>query len=165
MPLLKLFLDICLYRKGPQDLPASGFLFRLVLAAYWAIGTLLLAPDTGWLAAAMQTATEAAMSLAVVAALLYTVNRPQRFLQMATAWLGTDALVSLLGIPPLQLLAGAGIGPIAGFMWLLLVGWHVAIMAHIVRHALSQTLPVGFVVAVLYTVVSFQAMAFLFPST
>lgn len=164
MPLLKLFLDICLYRKGPQDLPASGFLLRLTLAAYWVVGTLLQAPDSGWLPAMLQTAAELAMSLAVVAVLLYTVGRPQRFLQTATAWLGTDALVSLLGIPPLQLIADIGAGPIAALLWLLLVGWHIAVMAHIVRHALSQSLPVGFVVAVLYTVVSFQALAFLFPS-
>lgn len=164
MPLLKLLLDICLYRKGPQDLPASGFLLRLTLAVYWVVGTLLQAPDTGWLPAMLQTATELLMSLAVVAVLLYTVGRPQRFLQTATAWLGSDALVSLLGIPPLQLIADIGAGPIAGLLWLLLVGWHIAVMAHIVRHALSQSLPVGFVVAVLYTVVSFQVLAFLFPS-
>lgn len=165
MPLLKLFLDICLYRKGPQDLPASGFLFRLVLVIYLALGTLLLAPDTGWLQAALQTAAETAMGLAVVAVLLYTVNRPKRFLQMATAWLGADALISALGIPPLQLLASAGAGQLLGILWIALVGWHVAIMAHIVRHALSQPLPIGFVVAVLYTVVSFQLITFLFPAS
>lgn len=164
MPLLKLFLDICLYRKGPQDLPASGFLFRLVLAVYLALGTLLLAPDVGWPQALLQTATETVMSLTVVAALLYTVNRPQRFLQMAIAWLGTDALISALGIPPLQLLASFGAGELLGILWLGLVGWHVAIMAHIVRHALSHPLPIGFVVAILYTVASFQLMAFLFPT-
>lgn len=164
MPLLKLFLDICLYRKGPQDLPASGFLFRLVLAVYLALGTLLLAPDTGWLQAALQTATEMAMGLAVVAALLYTINRPTRFLSVATAWLGTDALISALCVPPLQLLAGAGAGQLLGVLWMALIGWHVAIVAHIVRHALSQPLPIGFVVAILYTVVSFQLMRFLFPA-
>jgi hypothetical protein len=165
MPLLKLLLDICLYRKGPQDLPASGFLLRLTLAAYWVVGTLLQAPDGGgWLPAMLQTAAELVMSLAVVAVLLYTVGRPQRFLQTATAWLGTDALVSLLGIPPLQLIADIGAGPIAGLLWLLLVGWHIAVMAHIMHHALSQSLPVGFVVAVLYTIASFQVLAFLFPS-
>lgn len=164
MPLLKLFLDICLYRKGPQDLPASVFLFRLVLLAYLLLGMLLLAPDTGAPLAFVQTVTEAIMGLAVVAALLYTVNRPQRFLQMATAWLGTDAIISAVGLPLLRILASLGAGPLVGFSWLALVAWHVAIMAHITRHALSQPLAVGFVVAVLYTVVSFQAMAFLFPA-
>lgn len=165
MPLLQLFLDICLYRKGPQDVPASGFLLRLVLAVYLALGTLLLVPDAGWLQAALQTAVEVVMNLALVAVLLFTVGRLSRYQQTATALLATDALISAVGLPPLQLLAGSGAGAVAALLWLALVGWHIAIIAHIVRHALTQPLGVGFAVAVLYTLVSFQTIAFLFPAT
>lgn len=165
MPLLQLFLEICLFRKGPQDVPTSGFLLRLVLAVYLILGMLLLAPDAGWVQAALQTAVEIVMNLVLVAVLLSTANRLSRYQQTATALLATDALISALGLPPLQLLAGSGAGPLAALLWMALVAWHVAVMAHIVRHALSQPLGVSFAVAVLYTVVSFQLMAFLFPAT
>lgn len=36
--LIRLFIEVALHRKGPQDMPASGIVFALVLAAYLAIG-------------------------------------------------------------------------------------------------------------------------------
>ena len=57
MPIFRLFLAVCLFRKGPQDVPASGLLlglliglnllvsFLLVLGAIWPD----LQPVTPWL--------------------------------------------------------------------------------------------------------------------
>lgn len=164
MLLLHLFLDICLFRKGPQDVPDSRFLLGLVLAFYLGVGTLLLTPETGLAQALWQTGLEEIMDLALVAGLLATVGRLGRYRQTATALLATDALISALAMPPLQMLAGAGGKPLAAMLWLALLIWHIAIMAHILRHALSQPLGISVAVAVLYTTVLFQVMAFLFPA-
>lgn len=160
MPLLRLFLDICLLRKGPQDVPVSPFLFRLVLGIYLAIGVLLLAPDTGWLSAVEQTTLEAALNLGLVAALLFTAKRLNRFQQTATALLGTDALISAAGLSLLQLLEQTGVGAI---VWMGFLGWHIAIIAHILRLALNRSMAIGFAISGLYTVALFWVMYSLFP--
>ncbi len=44
--LLNLFLDICLFRKGPQDTPASKGLLRMCVSAYALSGFLVLLLNT-----------------------------------------------------------------------------------------------------------------------
>ena len=40
--LFNLFLDICLFRRGPQDVPASPLLFGLAMLVYLIVGVVLL---------------------------------------------------------------------------------------------------------------------------
>lgn len=40
--LIRLFIEVALHRKGPQDVPASGIVFALALTAYLAIGAAVL---------------------------------------------------------------------------------------------------------------------------
>ena len=47
--------------------------------------------------------------------------------------------------------------------WLLLMGWNLLVVAHIIRHALSVILPVGVAIAVLYTLIAMQLITALFP--
>jgi hypothetical protein len=48
-------------------------------------------------------------------------------------------------------------------LWLLLFGWNLVVVAHIMRHALSVNFPVATGIAMLYTLVAIQIINALFP--
>jgi hypothetical protein len=110
---LKVFLDIVLWRRGPQDLPASGLLFRLTLAAYVAVSVIQLAAlqESGATWFVFLVVDPALLTLCVWL-VLRLFGHPERFLQTASAVLGTGALLGLALYLPLQLLLVArGAGP------------------------------------------------------
>jgi len=96
---LQSFLDIALWRKGPQDLPASSLLALLVLAAYMATGLFrmrLFALDLQ--AGLLFICIDALMLGAWLWLVLAFFGRRQRFVQTITALLGVGLLVLLLDV-------------------------------------------------------------------
>ena len=86
--IIRLFVQIALLRRGPQDLPASPLLLALTVGGFVAVGAAissLLPPNAGW---APQLLVETLFTLAWYAALLQLVGRSERFLQTATAVFG-----------------------------------------------------------------------------
>jgi hypothetical protein len=97
--LLQTFLDIALWRKGPQDLPASGLLAVMVLLAYLVVGfsaVRLLALDQR--AAAVFISIDVLMLCGWLWLVLAFFRRSQRFVQTITATFGVGVLVLLLVI-------------------------------------------------------------------
>jgi hypothetical protein len=163
MPILRLFWDICLFRKGPEDVPASSFLFGLTLLGYALLGLLLLSFQTGPGAALLQVFFELLMNLAFVALLLWTVNKPHRFPQTAIAQLGSDVVISALALPFLLAQKTEELAGLTQLPLLAMMIWHIAVAGMIFARAISKSLPIGIAVALLYTLLSAQAMAKLFP--
>jgi len=93
------FLDIALWRKGPQDLPASVMLATLVLVAYMAAGFLrmqLYALDLE--ATLLFICIDALMLGGWLWLVLAFFGRRQRFVQSITAMLGVGLLVLIIDI-------------------------------------------------------------------
>ena len=88
-------------------------------------------------------------------------------MQTLTALSGTGTLLGLMALPVIQLLAsGQEAGQpavLAGLLWLVLFGWNLLVVAHIMRHALSVNFPVATGIAILYTLVALQIINALFP--
>ncbi len=61
MPLIKLFLDICFFKKGPRDVPASSLLLGLAVLAYLIVGVVLLGLERDWSGAVVEAVVEALM--------------------------------------------------------------------------------------------------------
>lgn len=163
MSLVRLFLAICLYQKGPQDVPASAALFYLMVLAYFAIGAVVLGMQAGWVIGISQAVVELVLVLGFVWGLLALLRKPARFQQTATALLGSDTLISAAALP---LLFSVKVAPQAAFPYVLLIGlmlWSMAVTGHILRHALSKPLAFGIGLAVLYFLVTYQIMAYWFP--
>lgn len=96
---LQTFLDIALWRKGPQDLPASSTLATLALIAYLGTGFLrmrLFTLDRG--TALLFICVDALMLGAWLWLVLAFFGRRQRFVQTITATLGVGLLVLLLDV-------------------------------------------------------------------
>lgn len=162
MELIVLFIDICLFRRGPQDVPASRLLFGLALIAYLVVGELLLIVEADWFEAALQSLVEAGLLLGFFWAVLFLSGKASRFLQTATALLATDAIISTPGALFLQGWAARPDARLFQMALFALMIWHIAVVAHILRQALSRPLVYGMAVAVFYIIATYQIMSALF---
>jgi hypothetical protein len=165
---VRLFIQIALLRRGPQDLPASLLLLVLTLAGYLGVNALvsaLLPPVSVW---PLQLLVDTLFTLAWYVALLQLAGRPERILQTSTAVFGFQAVLSPPLIASEWLMRRFGEQtswqlPIA-VAGLLLVVWLVAANGHVVKAALewSGTASIMIVIAQIF---SSQLLLFaLFPA-
>lgn len=169
--LFKLFWDICLLRKGPQDLPASQELLKLCLIAYAGSGLLNLwlgLGDTGHGTALLLTIVDVGLLMGLCHAVLQLMGLLERYVQTLTALTGTGTLLQLI-VMPLGLwyqreLAANGATDMPALLWLLLLVWSVAITAHILRHALSVSFGAGMLYALGYLMISWTLADLLLPA-
>ena len=161
--IIKLLFDICLFKKGPQDLPYSIWLLRILLVVYISVRVLMLSMRYDWLNVFLQIVVEIFLVAGFFWIMLFLVRKLGRFYQVISAVLGTDALISFFALPGIATLE-TGQGGVGAFLVVLgLIGWHWAVTGHIIRNALEQSLSFGLGLAFLYLLGSYQVMALLFP--
>lgn len=157
-----LFFDICRFQKGPQDIPYSPALLSASIAAYSAVGFLMIYIDSSWFSAVLQTATGALLLLGFVKILVGVTRKPGRFLQTTIALFGTDALISFIALPVIVGLSTGRLSLMAFGAMIGLMIWHWLVTGHIVRHVLSESFSFGLGIAFLYILASYWLMALLF---
>jgi hypothetical protein len=154
------FVDLCLLRRRPQDLPASSALLALVLGAALLGGMLLSLAAGASLASGLgQTALDLLLMLGALHLALKLLDKRKRFVQTATSLVGTETLIGLVALLPVGL-AGpdAHDSPqllLAGLLFMGLVAWSVLVTAHILRHAFDISLMQGAAIAVAFDILSF----------
>ncbi len=152
--LFRAFVSICLFRSGPQDLPASTFLLTLSAATYtlggMGLGLLELPLASALMSALCNTIALAGLTYVALALRGHT----PRAVQTVTALCGTGLVLTLLAFPVSLWLgtmdAGGGDFTLARGLWLGLTIWDVFITAYILHHALSIGFPLGLVLAISY---------------
>lgn len=149
LPVARHLLEIALLRRGPQDLPYSPTLLALAVAA--SVLASVLAQGANGLPL-LSIALVAVYTAAFLHGVLQMRQLTARFLQTATAVFGTDALITLAALPVLAALGAPGSQPGSGAVlaYLALVAWNVAVLAHILRHALDTGFGRGALWAVAY---------------
>ena len=161
--ILRLIFDICLFKKGPQDLPYSVWLLRVLLVAYVGVRVLMLSIHFDWLNVLMQVIVEILLVAGFFWTLLYLTLKLGRFYQVISAVLGTDAMISFFALPGIASMETGQGGLLVFLVMLGLIGWHWAVIGHIIRNALEQSLSFSLGLAFLYLLGSYQVMAILFP--
>ena len=173
-PLIRLFIDIALHRKGPQDVPPAGEVLGLALLAYLVIGTAVLWPSTADMASLLaQLGTDLLLVVLFFGGLLLANGRSERLRQTLTALFGTGALLSALALPFVwivaQVLADGDAAPgmavpalVSTMALFLLLLASLLVTGHILRHALEWSYAVGVLVAVVYFAVSVTVFDHLF---
>lgn len=160
LKLLQTFVDIALWRKGPQDLPASRFLAVSVLLIYIIASFIQVHLfDLRLRTATLIIAVDVAMLMGWLWLVLVFFGRRQRFVQTITAVLGVGVLLGMLDIMVRALQLGMGPAQNLPDYWLLLRFLAIAlIMGRIFMHALDRGLLTGMAltVAIVY---STQAVA------
>jgi hypothetical protein len=155
LKLLQTFLEIALWRKGPQDLPASRTLAAVALFVYVAIGFVSVRLfDLDLRTAFIIIGVDVLMLSAWLYAVLAFFGRRQRFVQTITATLGVGVLILLLDA--LMRLLQVWLGESEAFAgnWLFIRFVLIAlVMGRIFMHALERGLVTGMAltVAIIYS--------------
>ena len=143
--LLRLFFDIALLRKGPQDLPASALVLALTIGGFFGVqlvvGTVLPPVAGHWV---NNLLLEVVFTFCWYAGLLYAVRKPERFLQTSTAVFGFQIVLAPVLIAALWLqrrfeqdsLGAYGVTLLS----LALLIWVIAANSHIVKAALEWSM-------------------------
>jgi hypothetical protein len=152
---LRVFLDIVLWRRGPQDLPVSAVLLAITVAAYVVVSglQLVLLEETPkmWL---FFLVGDPLLLMAWIWLVLRLFGHSERFLQTASAVFGTGALLGVVLFLPLQILVGSFgesassvVAPVVG---LLLITVFALVTGRILKLATDSNLFTGIAVALTY---------------
>ena len=91
----RLYIDIALFRRGPEDLPVSAVLLALTVLAYMLLSLLLSSVmPVGDENRVVLIALDCFLSLAWYWVVLRLAGRPERFLQTTTAVFGYQTVVA-----------------------------------------------------------------------
>jgi len=140
--LARLYAEIALLRRGPQDVPASLLLLALTVLGYCAVNIgvdwLLPTPNEPWLPI---LAIGVAFTLAWYAALFSVLRRRERLLQTTTAVFGYRAVLSPASIASEWLIRRFGTDaawqlPLI-VLYTAVVVWMIAANSHILKAALE----------------------------
>jgi hypothetical protein len=156
--IFKLYVDICLLRAGPQDLPATQSALTLSLLAYTAT-SIVLSVTTQSFGSAVVYGLADTLTLAVLTYTLLMVRRlPQRLTQTLSALAGTGVVIGLFALP---LVLIQNVPPL---LLLLITVWSLTVIGHILRHALNVSLPMGILASMGYLLASLALASLLAPS-
>ena len=168
--LAKAFWEIALWRRSPEQLPASVFLLCLVSAAaavLEVIGALLPPASAGQIPA--RVGLSVGLPLAFAWLVLAIARQRQRFLQTGTALLGVAVLADLVLSPLDSLLKLLGDDHPASLLVavLLMAGliWYLLVCANIWRAALDARLGLGGAISVGYLLLSMVLVQQLMPGS
>ena len=160
---LKVFLDIVLWRRGPQDLPNSGLLVALTLVAYELVNLVQIAlMEVSIAELLLYLVVDPLMLMGGLWLVMMLFGRRDRWAQTVSAVLGCTALLALVVSVPMVLLVGprmAGDPPAA--LQLLALGLVIAfilVVGRIIQLATDSNLLTGSAIATTY-VVMFHALA------
>lgn len=152
------FWRILLLRAGPQSVPASPSVLWLALLGHYTVGALLALFAMPPLFALLYALVGTLGMVAVVQGLLLLFKKQARTLQSLSALAAGEALLGVL-LLPLSLLfyLGSSAEELRGLLAvlsLLVMGWNVALAAHIFHHALGVSRGLGFLYSVVYLIIA-----------
>jgi hypothetical protein len=160
---LKVFLDIVLWRRGPQDLPNSCLFVFLTLVAYELVNLVQIAlMEVSIAELLLYLVVDPLMLMGGLWLVMMLFGRRDRWAQTVSAVLGCTALLALVVSVPMVRLVGprmAGDPPAA--LQLLALGLVIAfilVVGRIIQLATDSNLLTGSAIATTY-VVMFHALA------
>lgn len=165
--LSKAFFDVCLLQKGPQDLPKSSVLLYLSLILYITFDVLLTIQSRLFVDALLVTFLDVVFLLGVTFLILKQHNHLDRWQQTITALCGSGVILSIFIFPLVygsaQNQSAEWLKQIILLFFLVMVIWNIAVFAHILRHAISASMGIGIMIAILYIWISSLLISILFP--
>lgn len=162
--LFNLFLDLCLLRVAPQDIPAAPVLLWLTALFNILTNILILFADLKRtpLQIMGESIFDVVILLSTLRIALYWQNLESRFNQTATAIFGSNVLLGFI----LAILPNNGGEGIIGEIWLLLLLslliWQFLVLGHILRHAFEISLSPAIIAGIIYTLLSYMVLEVIF---
>lgn len=162
---LKPFFYICLMNKGPQDLPWSFGLLQAALLGYLISGVLSMLSAAPVDQALLVMLVDLGVMLAFGWLCLKAFHKSPRFIQMMTAMAGVGTAFQLIAWPLMAYIDNQKEASAPGMSMLLLfvVGWNLAIYAHIFRESFNVRMLSAFVLTLTYAVITVSVRQLIFP--
>jgi hypothetical protein len=166
--LIRLFTQIALLRRGPQDVPASPLLLALTIVGYFlvqfAVASVLPPFQGPWVA---HLCVDVVFMFVWYALLLWLARRPERFLQTTTAVYGFQAVLSPLLVATLWMQRRFDQDSVwqlpVTVVSLALLIWIIAANSHIVKAALEWSMGPSVALVILQTLAGDLLVLTLFP--
>ncbi len=168
--LFKIFIDILLFRSGPQELPASPFLLYMTMVLYFAVGVLVAWLSFPFWSAVSVSCMDTALLISLIWIALWIKKLDYRMLQTLTAALGTLGLITLIVFPLDVLYAitdnmspeSEDSGSLLSTLLFILMAWSLTVLGHILRNALEIRPALAVGLSLLYLTFSFILTVVLF---
>ncbi len=142
--LIQPFINLLLFRAGPQDVPASKSVLKITIAACFITDVMGAVGLLGLPLSAVLSAGQIALYSGFVYLLLKLNTKTERWLQTLTALFGALTLINLVSYPFIQNLQLIHDGKLVLTPGILLVAilqlWFFIVMARILRDANEITL-------------------------
>ena len=164
--LLRVFVDILLFRAGPQAVPASVFLLQSAIVFYFMVRVLVALLTFSPLSAVGVSVMDTVLLTSLVWVSLWSRDLNNRVLQTLTAALGTLGLLTLI-VLPLDILyimtdSDEGVDALFSIIMLVLTAWSLTVLGYILRNALDIGAALAVGLSMLYFFVSFVLTVLLF---
>jgi hypothetical protein len=155
---LKVFLDIVLWRRGPQDLPASGLLVVATLVVYELVTLLqIVLFGVNTVELVLYLVVDPLMLMGGLWLVLKLYGHSDRWQQAVSAVLGYTALIGLLLTVPMMLMDGARDAtnppPALALLALGSIIAFILVVGRIVQQATDSNLLTGTAIATTYVVI------------
>lgn len=158
MILIQHFLNICLLRASPADIPTSTWLLNVSLLAYFIVGAVVSSIDYGLTIGLMSSLADTVVMMLACWILLKIRSMPARYMQTLTAMAGTGSILGIVAYPVLWMYQQVGeqgqLSSLVLLAVLVLVFWSVMVTAHIFRQALEIKAGTAAVITVAYSLAS-----------
>jgi hypothetical protein len=168
--LIRLFIQIALLRRGPQDVPASPLLLALTVGVYFVVtfvvSSVLPPVDGPWVAHLL---LDVGFTLAWYFVLLRLLGRSERILQTTTAVFGFQTVLS-----PVLVISGwlirrfqqdsVWLFPVS-LMGLGLLIWYIAVNGHVVKAALEWSIYAAVALVIAQTLLEQILVIAIFPGS
>lgn len=165
--LLKAFFNVCLLRKAPQDLPKSSVLLTLCLILYAILDVILTLQTRIFTDALLVSLMDVGFLMTVTYLILRQHRHPERWNQTMTAMFGSGLILGIFIFPVVyigvQNQVQSWLQQIILVLFLVMVIWNIAVLAHILRHAISASMGIGVMIAILYIWMSSLLITMIFP--
>ena len=155
-------LDVMRLRAGPEDMPAGWGIATLLGLTYLAEGLFADRLQDG-AGSPPRSLVSVAIQFLVIAGLLTARRMSTRLPQTLTALSGTGLIFGAVSILLVLQAKPGSQQPLLTLLWLATFAWSMLIDAHVYRRALSITMSLGILVAVLLFGLNFIIVETLFP--
>ena len=158
-----LLFDICLFRKGPEDMPYSKGLLKLLFLGYIAVRALMLSMHFSIFSVLLQLCVDALLVFGFIWLMLVLFQKRARFCQVSSSVIGIDAIISFFALPGVATMEVHQGGLLVLLVTISLIIWHWLVMGNIISKSIEKNIGFGLGLAFLYLFFSVRVMAILFP--
>lgn len=155
--IIKNLFDVCLFRKGPEDLPASSSLLQMLVVVSILVSLFLGSFIHDHQVAFILSIVGVILTFAFLKILL--IKKPERFLQTFIAMLGTTILIDIISVPVIFPLLNEDLNSNLVLLFSLLAlatyVWYVVVNGFIVSRAISSTLGYGISISIAFALVTY----------